>query len=181
MSIFISCKNENKIGIFGMKESCRIEKIADIGFRRSYADHQYLTDKQLDSLYKTNPSLLNYKESEIEGELFINLEKLKILDGDGLIIKRFEEKNLENQNYLDRVNNIKFNYSSNFDQSNSINLRVENGKKVIKKKIEFENEHFVGIILEDIDNDRIKEIIILSTYYIMNGDNYDLIILKLVE
>lgn len=46
-----------------VNENPSIEKIAEISFRRSYADHHLLTEKQMDSLYKTNPSLLHFDKN----------------------------------------------------------------------------------------------------------------------
>ncbi len=181
LSIFFSCKNEKKIDISEKKKESKIETIADIGFRRSYASYENLTDKQLNSLYKTNPSLLQFKESDKYGKLFNNLKRLKILEGNCLIEKLFDKGIPKGINYLDEEKSIVFDYSSNFAESNSINLIIKKKKKLIEKRIEFENEHFVGIILEDIDDDKIKEILILDTYYIVNGDNYYLKIMKWVE
>jgi hypothetical protein len=180
IAIFIiSCK-KNQNDVFKKREVLKIEKIAEFGFRKSYADHQYLNHKQLDSLYKTNPILSNYKESDKKEITFTNLQKLKIINGNYLVESLFDKDNLKSEKYLDKEK-IQFSYSSNFTESNSINLIIKKNKKKTEQKVEFHTENFVGILLVDLDNDKIKEIMILTKYYIMNGDNYNLIIMKLKE
>lgn len=162
-----------------VKESSIIQKIAEISFRRSYADHHLLSEIQMDSLYKTNPSLLHFDENETNAVLFQNLEKVKILANDELLIERFEKETPNEENYIDNDKKWLFSYSLVDNQSNSIKVSVNNNNKVVENIIDIEDKVLVGIVLEDLDNDNVKEILVLVTYYIMNGDNYDLIILKL--
>jgi hypothetical protein len=183
LTILISCNNEKhkESTSIVVKESSIIQKIAEISFRRSYADHHLLSEKQMDSLYKTNPSLLNFDENETNAVLFKNLEKLKVLANDELLIKRFEKETPNEENYIDNDKKWLFSYSLVDHQSNSLKVSVNNNNKVVENIIDIEDKVLVGIVLEDLDNDNVKEILVLVTYYIMNGDNYDLIILKYVE
>jgi hypothetical protein len=158
-----------------------IQKIAEISFRRSYADHHLLTEIQMDSLYKTNPSLMTFDENEKNSVLFQNLEKVKILEKDGLLVERFEKDSLEVEYYIDSQKKWLFSYTLLENNSLSIKVSIQNKNKIVDSLIEINDSFLVGIVLEDIDNDNIKEMLILVTYYIMNGDNYDLIILKFVE
>ncbi len=162
-----------------VKESSIIQKNAEISFRRSYADHHLLSEIQMDSLYKTNPSLLHFDENETNAVLFQNLEKVKVLANDELLIERFEKETPNEENYIDNDKKWLFSYSLVDNQSNSIKVSVNNNNKVVENIIDIEDKVLVGIVLEDLDNDNVKEILVLVTYYIMNGDNYDLIILKI--
>jgi len=187
--IIFSCKNETKNETKNenvkKKHISRIDSLDVISFRRSYVDHQNLTKKELDKLYKSNPDLESYDEYKQKAKLFNELKKLKILEGDNdnlmLILKRFEDVYSKDVKYLDSEKQISFNYTSYFKKSNSINIEIMKNNVLIEKRIDFERENFVGIILEDVDNDGIKEILILLNYYIMNGDNYILMINKFVE
>ena len=180
---FFSCKNEtkteNKISV------SRIQSVAEISFRRSYVDHQNLSKEALRELYKSNPSLENYDEFNQNQKLFKELEKLKILKGDKnnqmLLLKRFEDIYSKDVKYLDPQKKISFNYLSDFSKSNSIDIKILKNNEVTEKKIDFGSDNFLGMILEDIDNDGIKEILILLNFYVMNGDNYILKIYKFVE
>jgi hypothetical protein len=181
LSILFSCKNKTNIESIKTKQVSRIDTLAVISFRRSYVDHQYLTKKELDKLYKSNPILEEYDGYKKYVPLFKELEKLKILEEKDLILKRFENIYSKEVKYLDSEKQISFNYSSDFTKSNSINIKIVKNNILIEKKIDFERDHFIGMILKDVDNDGIKEILILLNFYIMNGDNYILMINKFVE
>ena len=183
--LFFSCKNETKIESVDTKHICSIDTLNVISFRRSYVDHQNLTKEELDKLYKSNPSLENYDENKRKPELFNELKKLNILEGNNnnltLVVKRFEDNYSKDVKYLDLEKQISFNYSSDFALSNSIDIKIVKNSVLTQKKIDFEKENFIGMILEDVDNDGIKEVLILLNYYVMNGGNYVLIINKFVE
>lgn len=96
-----------------------------------------------------------------------------------MLIERFEKETPNEENYIDNDKKWLFSYSLVDNQSNSIKVSVNNNNKVVENIIDIEDKVLVGIVLEDLDNDNVKEILVLVTYYIMNGDNYDLIILKI--
>jgi hypothetical protein len=184
LSTLIGCKGEThnqnirKDSTIDPKIS-KIDTLAVIYFRRSYADHHLLSKRELEELYKSNPSLENYDYDQHKN-LFNELENLKILDKKELILRRFENVYSKETKYIDNEKQISFKYDSDFRKSNSINIKMEKDGILTEKKIDFGRENFIGLILEDVDKDGIKEILILLNYYIMNGDNYILMINKFV-
>lgn len=93
------------------------------------------------------------------------------------MLSEFEDKKL-NSRYLD--NNRKIEITCDYDSLNmsKIDLAVKNENKKDFKTLDFNGDHIIGIITKDIDDDNVKEILVLTNYYIMNGDNYLLTILK---
>ena len=148
-----------------------LTQIENLSFRRSYAGHENLTDKQLDSLYETNPIPL----SKIKPNLLKQLNKNKILNKEGLVVECFKDS--LDKKMLNRK--IEINYSYDFKISNSINILIKKDNNKIKKHIDFDDTHFIGIKYVDLDNDNIEEILILENFYVMNGDNFELLIFKL--
>ena len=63
---FLSCKNETKIESLQKKHISRIDILTEISFRRSYVDHQNLTKKELDELYKSIIIAGTHKASSIK-------------------------------------------------------------------------------------------------------------------
>lgn len=183
--IFLSCKNETKIENVEKKHISRIYTLTEINFRRSYVDHQNLTKKELDELYKSNPYLEDYTIYKQKPKLFNELKKIKVLEGNdndiSLYTNRFEDIYSKDVKYLDSEKKILFKYSSDFTQSNSIEIQILENNVLTKKKVEFGGDNFIGMTLEDVDNDGIKEILILLNYYVMNGDNYILTIYKFAK
>lgn len=182
---FLSCKNETKIESLQKKHISRIDILTEISFRRSYVDHQYLTKKELDELYKSNPYLEDYTIYKQKPKLFNELKKIKVLEGNDndicLYTNRFEDIYSKDVKYLDLGGKISFKYSSYFTKSNSIEIQILKNNVLTKKKVDFGNDNFIGMILEDIDNDGVKEILILLNFYVMNGDSFILTIYKFVE
>ena len=183
--IFLSCKNETKIESVEKKHISRIDTLTEISFRRSYVDHQNLTKKELDELYKSNPYLEDYTIYKQKPKLFNELKKIKVLKGNdndiSLYTNRFEDIYSKDVKYLDSGKKISFKYSSDFTKSNSIEIQILKNNVLTKQKVDFGSDNFIGMILEDIDNDGVKEILILLNFYVMNGDNYILTIYKFVE
>jgi hypothetical protein len=151
-----------------------LQEIERLSFRRSYAGHENLSGKALDELYASNPGLETVDSST---EIFKKLNQLHILNSYNLVLSEFEDKKLSSQ-YLD--NNSKIEITCNYDSLNmsKIDLAVKNENKKDFKTLDFNGDHITGVISKDIDDDNVKEILVLTNYYIMNGDNYVLTILK---
>jgi hypothetical protein len=151
---FLSCKNETKIESLQKKHISRIDILTEISFRRSYVDHQNLTKKELDELYKSNPYLEDYTIYKQKPKLFNELKKIKVLEGNDndicLYTNRFEDIYSKDVKYLDLGGKISFKYSSDFTKSNSIEIQILKNNVLTKKKVDFGNDNFIGMILEDI-------------------------------
>ena len=81
-----------------------------------------------------------------------------------LYTNRFEGIYSKDVKYLDSEKKISFKYSSDFTKSNSIEIQISKSNVLTKKKVDFGGDNFIGMILEDIDNDGVKEILILLNF-----------------
>lgn len=181
--IFSCCKKENN-EIIDKNEVLQnrtvpkinsgIKEIESISFRRTYVGHENLSDKDLEELYKSNPSLETYNS---DSKIIKKLNQINLLKNADLLLLKFEDKKLKRE-YLDINKNIEI--TCKYDSSNAakIELSIELKNKKATKTIDFKGNHIIGILLKDIDDDNIKEVLILTNYYIMNGDNFLLTILK---
>lgn len=152
----------------------QIQEIASLSFRRSYVGHENLSDKELDKLYKSNPTLETY-DSKLD--LVKRLNEKKLLLNSELILSQFENKTIV-KDYLDTNKKITIVCNYDTEDSSIINLNVTKDTQSIFKSLDFKGDHILGIILKDINDDGIKEILIVTNYYIMNGDNFVVTILK---
>uniref|UniRef100_UPI00404A56A8 hypothetical protein n=2 Tax=Flavobacterium sp. TaxID=239 RepID=UPI00404A56A8 len=179
ISLLFSCKTDRKVEAMKSNQVARLEMIANFSFRKSYANHENLTGKELDSLMNTKPLLLpNFDK---KNELLLNLNKLNLITDNFLNELLFENEMSSRESFLDINKNILFSYRSKLAESNTIILNIKRNKIIIEKEIDFGAKNFGGILLEDLDDDGTKEILILENYYIMNGENFDLSIIKFVE
>lgn len=152
----------------------QIQEIASLSFRRSYVGHENLSDKELDKLYKSNPTLETY-DSKLD--LVKRLNEKKLLLNSELILSQFENKTIV-KDYLDTNKKITIVCNYDTEDSSIINLNVTKDTQSIFKSLDFKGDHILRIILKDINDDGIKEILIVTNYYIMNGDNFVVTILK---
>jgi len=165
---------KNNLSNNEVKIKSGLQEIERLSFRRSYAGHENLSGKELDELYASNPGLETVDSST---KIFKKLNQLHILNSYNLVLSEFEDKKLDSR-YLD--NNRKIEITCDYDSLNmsKIDLAVKNENKKDFKTLDFNGDHIIGIITKDIDDDNVKEILVLTNYYIMNGDNYLLTILK---
>jgi hypothetical protein len=82
------------------------------------------------------------------------------------------------KDYLDTNKKITIVCNYDTEDSSIINLNVTKDTQSIFKSLDFKGDHILRIILKDINDDGIKEILIVTNYYIMNGDNFVVTILK---
>ena len=151
-----------------------INEIESLSFRRTYVGHENLTNKELDELYKSNPNLETYDKNS---EIVKKLNEHKLLKNSELILSSFDGKKFKNE-YLDFNKKTKITYVYDSEYLSKITFKVTKDNKEDIKTLDFKGDHILGIILKDIDNNGIKEILILTNYYIMNGDNFVITILE---
>lgn len=182
--ISLSCTNKKdaerieKSEIFqddtNLKMNAGITEIDSLSFRRSYVDSENLSEKEMDELKKSNPTALSVNSNS---EIVKKLNELNILTNNDLNLQKFENQQPEKE-YLDEKNKISFECNYDALALSKINFTVKNAERKDGKTLNLQGEQLVGITLQDVDNDQIKEILVLTTYYIMNGDNFGLLILK---
>ena len=150
-----------------------IQELERLTFRRSYAGHENLSGKALKALYRSNPALLSLDTSE----LVKKLDQIGLVDDQDLVLSAFENKRIKKA-FLDDEKKIGITVDYYPMQNAEINIAIDNGVEKLYKKIDLNVDYLIGIILKDIDDDKNKEILIVTVGYIMNGDNFDLRILK---
>lgn len=177
-----SCK-ENKMvkdkkvetSLNGIKKESQhqIKEFATLEFRRSYVGHENLSERQLKELYNSNPTLL----IESTTKMVSNLNRAGLMDKQDLVISKFENKKVK-KSFLDKENKLEINFDYYPDHNSEIKIVVKDQTKKIYKTIELSVSYLIGVILKDIDGDNLKEILIVKVGYVVNGDNFDLQILK---
>ena len=178
--LIFSCKNKidkenlKKQNQTKIEKTDRIEEIESISFRRTYAGHENLSDKELEKLYKSNPTLETLNENS---PIVKELNNLNLLQNADLNLLKFETKKLRKE-YLDNKNKIVIECKYDSLYLSKVDFLIKNGERNYTKTLDFNGDHIIGIILQDIDNDNVKEILILTNFYNMNGDNFILTILK---
>ncbi|BEV06578.1 hypothetical protein [Chryseobacterium gambrini] len=151
----------------------QIKEFATLEFRRSYVGHENLSERQLKELYNSNPTLL----IESTTKMVSNLNRAGLMDKQGLVISKFENKKVK-KSFLDKENKLEINFDYYPDHNSEIKIVVKDQTKKIYKTIELSVSYLIGVILKDIDGDNLKEILIVKVGYVVNGDNFDLQILK---
>jgi len=163
-----------------------IRKVGELRFRRSYADIQFreMSNAELEKIRKSNP------EYYYAGE------------PDSFLLKRLETLNYLDQNYDLFRNKFKINKSKEFEVTGNDSIalkcwfiRPQDTTKYDKYNLvlnknnlntEIEIEGFysftydeIKYLLLDIIPGGFKEVLVLSEYYFMNGDNSDLFIYEI--
>ena len=143
-----NCQNEKKEEKIKPDKTISLVEMENLNFWKSYADHQYLNDKEYEELKKSNATL----ENPAEPKLLKKLDSLKIVKNNELLQSRFIKNSSQKTaffdinstinppqkiSYLDKNSTIKMSYSANFLESNSINIKVISDKKTIHKNIDF--------------------------------------------
>ncbi len=178
--LIFSCKNKKEKENFKeqsqtkIENTGRIEEIESISFRKTYVGHENLSDKELEKHYISNPTLETLNENS---PVVKQLNNLNLLQNGDLNLHKFEDKKLRKE-YLDNKNKIVIECKYDSLYLSKVDFLIKNGERNYAKTLDFNGDHIIGIILQDIDDDNLKEILILTNFYIMNGDNFILTILK---
>lgn len=157
-------KSENKSGIY---------EFVTLEFRRSYVGHENLSDYELKKMQNANPTLLTLDTAKVVKEL----NQIGLMSNQDLVLRKFKDEKI-NKAFLDDKNKVEATFEYYPKDEMALNITVNNGMKTNFKKIDLSPPYLFGLILSDIDNDNTKEILIVTVDYVMNGDNFDLKILK---
>lgn len=147
-----------------------------LSFRRSYVGHENMTNKEVEELHQSNPTLETYDSTSV---LVKKLNAKGLLKKNEFLIQKIEGKTITND-FLDKDHSIKLTIQSDKEALSKIYLNINHDKANYTKTLDFEGDHILGILLEDLNDDGVKEILILTNFYIMNGDNYILTIVEYV-
>jgi hypothetical protein len=162
-----------------------IIKAGDFMFRRSYAAIQFrdISDSELDSIEKSNPGPGNINANHLDSLLMLHLRKEGVLDSSfHLIRSKFPETvplkfTLTNQK--GKQLHGSFMHRPPDEITDLYNLVLTGKKQELVYELE---EHYGGTgreisyLLLDLIPGGYPEIVVLNEYYIMNGDNSNVLI-----
>lgn len=164
----------------GLLPGCKSEDIGQhyhyigqVSFRRTYAGLENLSDVELDSVEKTNPSFM-YPTHTSEDTMLEILTKLGVVDKNDLLLDKISlrlrdtilisDKNLQSDTAF-------INYNKN-KEAGTASIQIKNGKYVYS--IPIKDEVFSHTFSLFKLNDTGKTLFaFINQYYIMNGDNYE--------
>lgn len=152
--------------------------LGEVGFRRTYAVSDNVSDAEMDSIGKSNPTFMN-PTSEEETAMLSILTKFQMADKSRLLLNRISQ-NLKDTIY----------FSGNSSQSDTVYIQYSNNKETGTAAIKIKN----GVLIDSIPikdevfshtfsllklNDTSGKLFaFVNQYYIMNGDNYEVSIFE---
>ncbi len=179
--VAIFCRNtEQKQTAFSLNPQPHpktfVQSVGQIGFRRSYADIQFMSDESdidryLEKQSKSNPVLM---EPIQDSALFGKLQLFGLVRGNELLIKRFEPLSkkglvIMNTDSLPIYIGVK-KHNSMFDQTLFFARRSDS----LFLKMDFSEELHLRVLKGALDKD--KTVVIVNEYYLMNGHNFDVFV-----
>lgn len=166
--------------VYGLLPGCKSEDIGQhyhyigqVSFRRTYAGLENLSDVELDSVEKANPSFM-YPTHTSEDTMLEILTKLGVVDKNDLLLDKISlrlsdtilisDKNLQSDTAF-------INYNKN-KEVGTASIQIKNGKYF--DSIPIKDEVFSHTFSLFKLNDTGKTLFaFINQYYIMNGDNYE--------
>lgn len=163
-----------------------VTQIGELRFRKSYAGHQDMTDKQFRKLEKSNPKY--YYGSEPDS---ISLDRFRAL---GYLNKNYELLTKKIDSF--KIFNVErpdttFNLADNLNNKISCQIKKADSPFMydlvvadnVQRTLFKVNYKFIlpGLRFRtaDIAPGGLEEVILLDEYYIINGDNYDFFIYEI--
>ena len=160
----------------------KIVQMRGFGFRRnySYSEKTYENKKLRNELDNRNPENLDTKDFVTKSKYFQGFKKLNLFDKSlNLNIKTWDslrEKEIDKM----FINGKNYPISMEYDNKDGFNFKIEDGKQILaKENLKYGLPPDVSFMIYDIDNDNQDEIIAFYHSYIVNGDNYDLIVYEI--
>lgn len=163
-----------------------IKRIGELRFRKSYADHQYMTDKEYQKLLKSNPTY--YYGAEPDSLLLNRFKALGYLNNNYELLpeklESFELFNIEKPDTAFHLTDeLNKKISCQIKKADSLYqydlFAIDSSKRVVFKI----NNKFIlpGLQLRTLDiiTGGFEEVILLDAYYIINGDNFDFFIYEI--
>jgi hypothetical protein len=171
-AFFSSCE-------FKKSKHISIHYTGEIGFKRSYASIQFVENEKeineyLEKQHTNNPIFSDTDNNSLKKQF----ERLGLTIDDDLLLSKFVSTNKEENQIIDnKGNKIKVVFQQSPDTGERW-LNILSGKDSSKIKID---AHFMDLQYSIIDviPGRNKEIVVLSQYYIMNGDNFDFLVYEI--
>lgn len=169
---FFSCSRADKISI---------TKVGELNFRRSYASFMNSFEKPndttyvnyvLDSLEKEKPTILS-PLNELQKKLKSTLTKAGLVKGDSLLLDKVYAITSTDTIRLKSETGNDFKITTGFDTILLKQMLFIIGKDKYEK-IDLEASNPVTLHIMNLFNGAYQDIIILSEWYIMNGDMYDI-------
>jgi hypothetical protein len=163
--LLLGCKSENiKLGY---------HYIGHVSFRRTYAGLENLSDAQIDSVEKTNPSFM-FPTHTSEDTMLAILTRLGMADKNELLLDKITSS-LKDTIYIPTSNSqadtIYIKYHETRERGTAT-IQIQNGKAVDSIPIKDEVFSHTFSLFKLSDNTK-PLFAFINQYYIMNGDNYE--------
>ncbi len=178
--ILLNCQFEKSNFLDNPKSFISIQEIHNLNFRELLLEDSVTQNYQPNQIVNYNPIMVFSSDYDSTLPLIGKLQELKIIEEKSLRLDYFKENLNLQTHYLDSEKTLPFKYSFKNNQKTTLEINITSNQMTFYKFIEFKDFEFLSIQLADIDNDQIKEILVVETQYIMNGLNYNLRILKLI-
>ena len=162
-----------------------IKKIGELRFRRSYAAIQYreMSDAELESIRRSNPEPDYFNDS-------ILVKKFQTLGlvnkQEELLLKKFKSIKLYDYDHPEAYFTLEDSIQKKLIAllcrryaENEFNLWVSDSLLTAEIGVEGFYPEGLKFMLVDVIPGGYKEVVILNNYYIMNGDNSDLLIYEI--
>jgi len=171
-TVFFSCTEKNNqtgtdILKSGIEDKKLINKIGELPFRISYAGHNKMSKEELEILLASNP----YSIDDNNKDLKQLLEKKGLIKGKELLLPKFrlvEKHKIELKNQF--ANCIAG--SLNHDGLGNYTLFLKSNSQ--SDSLTINNLGDLYFKIEEIIPGGYEELIIITKYYLINGDNFDM-------
>ena len=170
-------KSNKTISTLDTVSKLTIIPLDSIVFRNSYNGPNQLTEKEHDRISNSNPTL-----STIDDKISVFLLKaLGLVKKHKLILSSFKKINsFVLKNKFGDILNGKADYFQQDSLHDRIyRITINNSSQIAKIDIDGDVLEQVKVALIDFVPGGYKEIAVLKSYYIINGDNYEVIIYKI--
>lgn len=176
-AIFISCiEKSNQSASFQSEpvtaDTKMITEVGKLSFRKSYAGHNKMTERELKKLTESDPYITQSDDTSLKH----SLEQIGLIEDDKLLVSKFkiiEAQKIELSNKTGNKIEVSLNhnglghYQIYFQKSNYTDSLV------------IGNLNDVYFKIENIIPGGYEEVILIIKEYIANGDNYDLYVYKI--
>ena len=167
--------NEKQNTSFKNSSSISLRRIGFIAFRRSFADLQFIKDPKEQDAYlqreeKANP-ILSYIDSD--SSIVHQMQKSGFVKGDELLLKRFRHQTLSTSKLIDNSGDtITIRFAFLKGRLDAYQITAFNGSDSASQQTYTFTEELQYAFLDIVPGGN-RELVVLNTYYVMNGYNFD--------
>jgi hypothetical protein len=152
-----------------------IKQVGKLRFRRSYAGHEQLTDREVEKMRKARPTLYNNFDKDLRDKM----ESYGFINENELLLTKFKYDTAAVVEIKDQAGHIiKARFQNDPADFARYTLIVTQSTRIAAIRISDYVQELKYRLL-DIITGGYPEIVLLNEYYIMNGDNFDLLVFEI--